>query len=236
MAKEKGQARLRLVKSDDFDLCSSYRATAESPLGSTVRPCSMSLTVEGASPMSVPISASVSPVDRRSEMREAHVVMPNSIRESVLYSQRLPVTVVRKNVAMPRPKEMPPDLDTVGKRVRWWREHRGVERKAFAKQCGMSPTALSDLELDRTKKGTNLHIIAARLRLNAHYLETGKGEPEAEFAQDAPPEPFQWPFEGIPRTKLERLNRIERAYAETRLQEALLEIEAERRRAKKTGS
>lgn len=168
-------------------------------------------------------------------MRDDQVSMRPSLRDSVDSRQRLPVTAIRKTVDMPRPKDMPADLDTVGKRVRWWRMHRGFDRKDFAKQCSMSITALSDLELDRTKKGTSLHLIAAKLRLNPHYLQSNKGEPEAEFAQDAPPDADAWPFEDVPKSRLERLNRIERKYAETRLQEALAEIEAERRRAKKQG-
>lgn len=99
----------------------------------------------------------------------------------------------------------------------------------------MSVTALSDLELDRTKKGSSLHLIAAQLRLNAYYLETGKGEPESEYAQEAPAEPPAWPFAGVTRTQIEKLNPIERKYAEVALQQALSDIETERRKAKKTG-
>lgn len=127
---------------------------------------------------------------------------------------------------------MPSSLDTVGKRVRWWREYRKLSRKDVAKACSMSPTALSDLELDRTSKGTSLHLIAAKLRLSAHYLETGKGEPEAEFAQEAPTDAV-WPFPAVPLHRFDKLNLIERSYAETKLLEALQEIEAERRKAKR---
>ena len=128
---------------------------------------------------------------------------------------------------------MPSGLDTIGKRVRWWRDYRGYGRKDLAQLCHMSATALSDLELDRTKKGSYLHLIAAQLRLNPHYLETGKGEPESEYAQDAPPEPPAWPFAAVTRTQLDKLNPIERKYAETALQQAIAEIEAERRKARK---
>lgn len=137
-------------------------------------------------------------------------------------------------MSMPRPKEMPSDLNSIGKRVRWWREYRGMERKELAQLCGMSATALSDLELDRTKKGSYLHIIAANLKLNPHYLQKGRGEPEAEFPQDAPEEK-PWPFPAVAKTRVEKLNSIERSYAETKLLEALNEIEAERRKSKKAG-
>lgn len=196
----------------------------------------MSLTDEAANPIRSPISASVMPVDRSSEIREAQVVaIDPSIRESVHPRQRRPVTAFRENDGMPRPKEMPSGLDTIGKRVRWWRVHRGHGRKEFAQLCRMSVTALSDLELDRTKKGSSLHLIAAQLRLNAYYLETGKGEPESEYAQEAPAEPPAWPFAGVTRTQIDKLNPIERKYAEVALQQALSDIETERRKAKKTG-
>jgi transcriptional regulator with XRE-family HTH domain len=158
--------------------------------------------------------------------------MSRSLRESVGVRQRQSVQGFRENSPMPRPKEMPTDLDTVGKRVRWWREHKKIGQKDLAKQCSMAWSTLSDLENDRQGGSRKLHLIAAKLALNPHYLETGKGEPEAEFAQEAPIEPI-WPFPDVPKHKLEKLNMIERKYAETRLLEALAEIEAERRKSKK---
>lgn len=207
---------------------------AASPLGTKVRPFSMSLTDDGASPTSPPISASVKPVDLRSEMRDAHVLTRSILRQPVVLSQRHPVTAVRETIGMPRPPNLP-KFESPGPRIRWWREHRGYERKDFAKMVGMSYSGLADLENDRSKAGKKLHLIAAKLRLNAHYLETDKGEPEAEFAQELPQEPAKWPFESVQQSRLEKLNKIELSYAENKLQEALAEIEAERRRAKKAG-
>jgi transcriptional regulator with XRE-family HTH domain len=225
------QARLRLVKSDDFDLCSSWSFTAGIPFGSTVRPHSISLTAEGESPIESPISASVSPLPRRSEIREAQVidVMRPSLRQAVATSQRLPVTDIRKNSFMPRPHDMPKNLDTKGKRVRWWREHRKMSRAELAKKVGYSTSGLSDLELDRSSTSEKLHLIAAVLKLNPHYVESGEGEPEAAFSQDPPPPPDDWPFPGVLRSRLKKLNKIERAYLETELLKALHDIEAERR-------
>src|SRR6185503_11859115 len=228
----KGQARLRLLKSDDFDLCSSYNRTAGVPVGSDVLPCSMSLTAEGDSPISSPISASViSPSRRRSEMNEAkgYEVMPPSLRPTVDSRQRLPVTAVRNNYDMPRPPEMPKNLDTVGKRVRWWREFNKIKRGALAKRVGYSYSGLSDFELDESGASEKLHLIAAELKLNPHYHETGDGEPEATHPQDPPPPDNEWPFPSIARSRLKRLNKIERSYLETELLKALAEIEAERR-------
>lgn len=239
---ELNHARLRLVAgnsrtgfagSRQIDRCRESNLSAASPRGAPLLPCSMSLTDEAAIPMREPISDSVSPVDRRSEMRDAHVVMLPSLRVPVELSQRRPVTGVRENCGMPRPKEMPNTLDTIGKRVRWWREYRKITRKSLAKSCDMSATALSDLELDRTEKGSFLHVIAANLRLNPHYLQTGKGEPEAEFTQEPPVQESAWPLPGVARHRLEKLNPIERSYAESALLTALAEIETERRKTKK---
>lgn len=230
-------ARLRLVSSQThLDLCNSWSRSAASPRGSAVRLSSISLTEEGASPTSCPISESVIPLLRNSVTRDAHVVMCSSLREPVDYSQRPPVTVLRDNVWMPRPKEMPADLDSIGRRVRWWREYRKISRPKLAKLCGMgNASTLSDLELDRTGKGGFLHLIAVHLKLNSQYLQTGKGEPEADVAQEPPPDDLAWPFDPSLRPRLSKLTRIEHKYLEMKLQEVLEEIETERRKTKKSG-
>lgn len=192
----------------------------------------MSLTDEGAKPIKEPISARVSPVERRSDTRDAHVLMGPSLRQAVENSQRLPVTALRDNPDMPRPPDLP-KFDSIGRRIRYWRERRNIDRKEFAKLVGMSYSGLADLENDRSKGGKRLHIIAAKLRLNAHYLETDRGEPEAGFDQEPPAEPQTWPFATIPKSQIERLNSIERSYIETKVQHALAEIESERRKSRK---
>jgi transcriptional regulator with XRE-family HTH domain len=229
------QPYLRLVKSGNLDLCSMYSATAASPRGSAVRSLAMSLTVVGAKPTNAPICANVKPVDLRSLIRDDQVDMHPTLRESVTPRQRLSVMEVRDNQDMPRPKDMPADLDSapVGKRVRWWREHKKISRQKLAKQASMAETTLSDLENCRQEGSRKLHLIAAALGLNPHYLETGKGEPEAAHAQEPPPEAPAWPFPGVSKSQFDKLNMIERKYAETRLMEALAEIEAERRKGKR---
>jgi transcriptional regulator with XRE-family HTH domain len=229
----KDQARLRLVKSEDLDLCSSYSRTAGEPLGSSVLPCSMSLTADGERPTLSPISASVMPLwERRSEMNVAkgYEVIRPSLRQAVDSRQRLPVTVFRNNHGMPRPTDMPKDLDSIGKRVRWWREHKKYSRAKLAKLVGYkSVSGLSDLELGESNGSEKLHLIAAHLGLNPHYVQTGEGEPEASFPQEPPQVGDDWPFPAVPQSRLKRLNKIERSYAETKLLEALAEIESERR-------
>lgn len=165
-------------------------------------------------------------------MREDHVDMPPSLRVPVDISQRQHVTAFRKNTGMPRPKNMPDSLTTKGARVRWWRTHRGFDRHELAKAASMSYSGLADLENNRQNGSRKLHLIAAKLRLNPHYLETGKGEPEAEYSQE-PPNELHWPFETITPARFDRLSMIERRYAEDRLLEVLGEIEVERRKAKR---
>lgn len=229
------QPHLRLV-TEDFDRCNSCNATAASPLGASVRPHSISLTDDGDNPIRLPISANVMPLPRRSETREdqvTSVICGGSLRATVGSCLRLPVTGLRDNRTMPRPPEMPKDLNTPGKRIRWWRTFRGIKRPELAKRVGYSYSGLGDLENGHSNASEKLHLIAAELRLNPHYVETGAGEPEATHPQEPPPPPDEWPFPGVPRSKLKKLNRIERSYLETKLLEAISEIESERRN--KTG-
>jgi transcriptional regulator with XRE-family HTH domain len=234
----KHQARLRRLDSDISVLCSSSNSTAAEPLGSLVRPVSISLTEEGESPTRAPISAKVICfLERKSLMHEAQrvgesdsVVMTHSLRGAVDLSQRLPVTAIRDNSGMPFPPEIPKDLKTIGARVRAWREYRKISRATLAKRVGYkSPSGLSDLELGESRGSEKLHLIAAELRLNPYYLEKGIGEPEATHPQEPPPPPDEWPFQAVPRSKIKQLNKIERSYIETELLRALAEIDEERR-------
>lgn len=77
---------------------------------------------------------------------------------------RHPVTEVRSNGRM-----------TVGARVRFERESRGISREDLAAAAGIGVSTLSDLELDRSKSTTKLHRIAERLGVRTEWLETGKG-------------------------------------------------------------
>ncbi len=188
-------------------------------------------------PTSLPISENDNPVARISEMRNAHkVFMGTSVRDSVLSSKRKPVLELHQNSQMTRPANLP-KLHSIGERVRWWRKHRGFNnQREFAEQVGMSKSALSDLENGRTQTGTQLHLIAAKLGLNPHYLESDTGEPEASSPQLPPPNEGSWPFKGISAANIAGLNHIEKSYAEQKLAEALAEIEQARRQAaKRTG-
>lgn len=228
------QALLRLVKSDNLDLCNSCSFTAASPRGSTVRPVSISLTEDGASPTKPPISASVMPVPRRSEIRDDQVDIGSRLRPAVDISQRLAVTEIRNNLGMPRPPDLP-KFKSIGPRVKWWRKHRGIARKDLAATVGYSVSGLADLENGNSQGSEKLHLIAAELRLNPHYLESDDGEPEADHPQEAPPIAEEWPFPKVAREQLKNLTTVERKFAEMQLLEALSEIEQARRQGKKTG-
>jgi hypothetical protein len=223
----------------DFSLeaCNATSFTAASPLGVLVLPCSMSQTAEVERPISTPISASVrSHLSRRSVMRDAHVLMQPSLRSGVNSSQRQNVTGFRENGGMPVPPDMPNDLDSPGKRCKWWRRYRqrtedksAFQQGNFAKTVKLSQGALSDFENGHSDATESLHLICARLRLNPYYVDTGKGEPEAAFPQEPPREPDQWPFKSVSLKRVTKLNSIELHYAESSLLSALQEIERSRK-------
>lgn len=66
-------------------------------------------------------------------------------------------------------------MDTIGQRIRAVRTRQGISRKQLADYAGIAESTLSDLELDRSKATTKLHLIAERLGTNANWLQTGKG-------------------------------------------------------------
>lgn len=216
------QALLMRVTSEITDRCSSYSFTAASPRGVAVRPCSMSLTEDGARPISAPISARVIPFARRSEMRDAQVVMRASLRDPVDRMQRHPVTAFRESMDMPKSAEIP-KFDSLGARITFWRERRGWGRSELARRAKIPYSTLADIEQGRQKSSTKLHQIAAALGVNVQYLATGKGEPEIDAA---PTEDF-WPFP-FPREDLLELDDIELELVGLKLQRFIEEVRAKR--------
>jgi len=232
------QALLRLV-SETFDLCNSSSFNAASPRGADDRPCSMSLTADGESPQRSPISANVIPIGlrRRSEMRDAHVVMGATLRKPVITCQRQTVTEFRENEGMARPLGLP-RFPTLGPRIKWWREHRKrttgqprFDRRAFADAVGIPYSTFADLENDRAKSTKRLRQIAEELGLRLEYLESDDGEPEVSAAPTA----SEWPLPGVPRERLDKLSRIERELIAFKLRDILDDIEADRQSRSKTG-
>ena len=110
-----------------------------------------------------------------------------------------------------------------------------MTRADLAKRIGVALSTLSDLENDYRETNRKSHLLAAALGLNPHYLDTDEGEPEAGAPQELPQEALSWPLPDVPHARLLKLNKFELKYAESKLIEALDEIEAERRKAKKAG-
>lgn len=163
-------------------------------------------------------------------MRDAHVVMGTTLRKPVITRQRQSVTEFRENEGMARPPGLP-RFATLGPRIRWWREHRDIDRRDFARRIGLPYSTLADLENDRAKSTKKLRRVAEELRLRLEYLETDEGEPEAS----APSTASEWPLPGVPRERLERLTRTERELLAFKLRDILDDIEADRQPTRKTG-
>ncbi len=76
-------------------------------------------------------------------------------------------------------------MTTIGQRVRAEREERKWTRAGLAELAGISPTALSDLELGYTQKGLSIHKIAEALGVSVDWLETGRGKKQRDAASQA---------------------------------------------------
>lgn len=156
--------------------------------------------------------------------------MSGSLRPTVDFSQRQPVTGFRDNLNMSRPKDLP-SFDHLGARIAYWREKRELSRSQLADRVGLAYSTLSDLEDQRSDSTRALYKFAQALRLSLNYLESDEGDPEA----DAPPPLDNWPLPGIPRSRLDGLDRTETRAIEAALKEVLAEIEQDRRKKRKTG-
>ena len=66
-------------------------------------------------------------------------------------------------------------MNTIGQRIQALRKKRKIARKELATATGISYTALSDLETDRSKTTVFLHKIAQVLDANIEWIETGNG-------------------------------------------------------------
>jgi transcriptional regulator with XRE-family HTH domain len=97
--------------------------------------------------------------------------------------QRHSVTEIRSNVRV-----------TIGDRVKEWREKRKMTVEHLAQRVGLRPSTIYDLERGDSKSTKKLHVIAAVLRVNVHYLETNKGPPEDMTAPEHHAQQDGWPF------------------------------------------
>lgn len=225
------QPHLRLVKTDDFDLCNSCSLNAASPPGAEVRPHSMSLIEEGASPTSSPISASVIPLRRRSEMREAQVTVGITprVRDSVLSGQRHSITEFRCNAKM----DDVPDFRTIGERLRYWRKRRKIAPKLLAEKAHIAVSTLYGIENGDQQGSTALGLLADVLRLRPKYLATGEG-PIESVVTAAEIKATDWPF-SFDKRRLQNLTETEFELIELMLLNKLEKIESRRGRRKAGG-
>lgn len=227
------QPVLRLVFSRDSDMVSRCKASsfkAASPPGSAVRPCSMSLTEEGARPMRPPISDKVMPLARRSETRVAHVLMEPSLRYPVDETQRQPVTGFREYALMAQ-KPTHPTFSTVGERIVYWRELRGMKRPELARLAKMAYSTLAGIEDGDQKNSSKLPIIGTILRVNPYYLSTGLGDPEDMTVPPADIELESWPFP-FKRSELLDLDPVELELAGFKFEQVLRDIKSKRQKHK----
>jgi transcriptional regulator with XRE-family HTH domain len=130
---------------------------------------------------------------------------------------------------MSRPAELP-RFETIGERVRWWREHHKKSRKELAKLTKQSYSALADLENGRSHDSERLDLIALHLKVCPVYLRTDKGDPEAVMGTAVHSE---YPAS---LSKVHDLDEIEQAYFDAQVKQALQNIEnARTRKYKKHG-
>lgn len=180
-------------------MCNSYSLSAASPLGDSVRPVAISPIEEVDSPTFSAMSLKVNPSVCRSRIRDAHVSMARTLRHSVIKTQRHSVTEIRSNIHV-----------TIGDRIKEWREKRKMTVEHLAERVGLRPSTIYDLERGDSKSTKKLHVIAAVLRVNVHYLEYGKGVPEDMAAPQHHAQPADgWPFK-FDRSRFDNLSSKDR--------------------------
>jgi len=133
--------------------------------------------------------------------------MAATLCDNVLGMQRGSVpTLTAWRSKLARMKNQNSEPVTIGGRVKKWRLARGMTIKEMSVATGLAPTTLYDFERARQSTTTKLHLFAVALRLNVHYLQTGKGNPEDIHAQPVlDPDSFTWPFETFDRASILRL-------------------------------
>jgi len=98
----------------------------------------------------------------------------------------------------------------------------------LAERVGLRPSTIYDLERGDSKSTKKLHVIAAVLRVNVHYLEYGKGVPED---MTAPDQPIQsgWPFK-FERSRFDNLSTKDRGAIEAAVLGFVEQLERSRSR------
>lgn len=66
-------------------------------------------------------------------------------------------------------------METIGKRIKALRKAQGIPMRELAQAVGVTTSAISELEQDRSKSTTVLHRIASHLGVSTEWLDTGTG-------------------------------------------------------------
>ncbi|GJD66248.1 helix-turn-helix domain-containing protein [Methylobacterium frigidaeris] len=91
-------------------------------------------------------------------------------------------------------------MDTIGSRIKHTRLARGMSVSDLARALDITPSGVSNWEHNKfNPRPEMLTQVAAALRIDRAYLETGEGEGPGETDHDAPEEGF---VEIIEQTKL----------------------------------
>ncbi len=80
------------------------------------------------------------------------------------------------------------DVNTIGERVKWVREQRGMTQAKLAKLAGVSTSTIGNLESGLRDKPRELNAIASALRANPAWIETRKGDWESANNVEPGPE------------------------------------------------
>lgn len=98
----------------------------------------------------------------------------------------------------------------------------------LAERVGLRPSTIYDLERGDSKSTKKLHVIAAVLRVNVHYLEAGKGTPEDMTAPELPIQ-SGWPFK-FDRSRFDNLSMKDRGAIEAAVLAFVEQLEKSRSR------
>ena len=73
------------------------------------------------------------------------------------------------------------DMDTLGKRLIWAREQKGLTQEGLAKLGGVSQGTIGNLEAGIRQTARRIVDIAAALDVDPNWLANGRGSPESKL-------------------------------------------------------